>query len=310
MSSEIYPKDFFERKVRIDPNLCFILMPFKEVYNDIKKAIEDIVRDCEFEPVRADDIPHPGIIHSDIWDHIQRAAAIIADITEYNPNVFFELGVAATVKDKSRLIIIRQPSGGGEYPFDIRPFRCIHYKNDIGGARKLAEDLKSSLKTIRREDDAIWSVLDKMKEWKENEYEYDFLLKRLKRLPRIDKLDKDIAAYALASSMLQMCDCKFWTALNRDNMRAAESLAYMICGPYRRARYRSAYALQYIEDSVKTECLKKVEEKAGDDDLLKRLVQSIKSLTVKELVKEETGKSIPLDRAQELLYQFEQWNIL
>jgi hypothetical protein len=265
--------------------------------------------------VRADDIPHPGIIHSDIWDHIQRAAVIIADITEYNPNVFFELGVAATVKDKSRLIIIRQPSGGEEYPFDIRPFRCIHYKNDIGGTRKLAEDLKSSLKTIRREDDAIWSVLDKMKEWKENEYEYDFLLKRsdlkrLKRLPWVDKLDKDISAYALASSMLQMCDCKFWTALNRDNMKAAESLAYMIYGAYRRPRFRSAYALQFMEENVRDECLKKVEGKARTDNLSKRLILSIRSLRVKDFVEEEAGKGILLNRAKELLDEFERWDIL
>lgn len=214
------------------------------------------------------------------------------------------------MKDKSRVIIIRQPTGGDEYPFDIGPFRCIHYKNDIPGARKLAEDLKSYLRTIRREDDAIWSVLDKMREWKEYDYEYDFLLKRsdlrrLKRLPWVNRLDKDVSAYALASSMLHACDCKFWTDLNRNNMKATEYLAHMICGTYRRPRFRSAYALQYMDESVRTECLRRVERKARDDDTIKGLIQSIKSLRVKEFVEEESGKSIESAIAQNLLSTFE-----
>lgn len=313
MGSEVYPKDFFEREAKMDPNLCFILSPFKKEYEGIREAIDSIVRECNFEPIRADDIRQPGIIHSDIWDHIQRAVVIIADVTEHNPNIFFELGVAAAVKDKSRVIIIRQPRTGDEYPFDIRPFRCIHYENSIPGARRLAGDLKAYLKAVPREDDAIWHIRDKMQEWKKSDHEYDFLLKRtdlkyLKRLPWIDKLDKEIAAYALASSTLHMCDCKFWTDLNKDNIMAAECLAYMICGAYRHPRLRAAYALQYMQENIKTECLKKVSEKASTDSLLSRLIQGIESFKVKEIVEEEAGKGNKV--AQEVLSELERWDIL
>jgi hypothetical protein len=318
MDSEVYPRDFFEREAKIDPKLCFILSPFKEEYEGIREAINTIVRECDFEPARADDIRRPGIIHSDIWDHIQRAAVIIADVTEHNPNVFFELGVASTIKDKSRVIIIRQPGSGDEYPFDIGPFRCIHYENTIPGARKLAEDLKSYLRTIRREDDALWDVLDKMREWQEYDHEYDFLLtrtdlKRIKRLPWVNRLDREVAAYALASSMLHTCDCKFWTDLNRSNMKAAEPLAYMIYGAYRRPRFRSAYALQYMEENLRAECLKRVKkkvERAGGDNIIERLIQSIESLKVEEFVKEEAGKSIEQGIAQELLSVFDRWDVI
>ncbi len=318
MNSEVYPKDFFEREAKVDPRLCFILSPFKKEYDGIREAIHNIVRECDFESTRADDVRRPGIIHSDIWDHIQRAAVIIADVTEHNPNVFFELGVAATVKDKSRVIIIRQPGGGDAYPFDIGPFRCIHYENSISGASGLAEELKSYLKTIRREDDALWGVLDRMQEWLEYDHEYDFLLersdlKRLKRLPWVDRLDRDVAAYALASSMLHTCDCGFWTDLNRSNMKAAEPLAYMICGAYRRPRFRSAYALQNMEESVRIECLQRIERKAervGIDNTIRGLVQSIESLRVKEFVEEEAGKGIEPAIAQELLGIFQRWDVI
>lgn len=314
MTSIIYPKDFFEQQVKIDPKLCFILSPFKQNYEGIKEAIDFIVRDSGFEPVRADDIRQPGIIHSDIWDHIQRAAVIIADVTEYNPNVFFELGVAATVKDKSRLIIVRQSSTGGEYPFDISTFRYIPYENTIPGSRKLTENLKSFLKNIFREDDAILDISEKMLEWKEIEYEYDLSLKpsdlkRLKKLSWIDALDKEISAYAIASSMYYKCDCKFWTDLNRDNIKVAEPIAYMICGRYAKPAFRAAYALQYMDEKVMVECFKKI-EKTRTEDILKRLIKSIQSSKVKEFIKKESGKYIPIADAQKLLTDFKRWDVI
>lgn len=311
MESEVYPKDFFEREAKIDPRLCFILMPFKEEYEDIRKAIENIVRECDFEPVRADDILQPGIIHSDIWDRIQRAAVIIVDVTEHNPNVFFELGVAATVKDKSRVIIIRRPSGGNEYPFDIRPLRYIHYSTP--DEDKFGENLKSFLRTIRREDDPLWDVMDKMREWQKYDHEYDLLLnrtalRRLKKLSEGIRLDRDIAAYALASSMYHACDCKFWTDLNRNNIKAAEYLTYMICGAYRRLRFRSAYALQFMEENVRSECLRRVTKEAKFDDAMRGLIRSVELLKVKEFVDEEKERSIEESVANELLDQFQRWN--
>jgi hypothetical protein len=157
-----------------------------------------------------------------------------------------------------------------------------------------------------------------MREWEEYEHDYEFMLersdlKRLKRLPWIDRLDRDVAAYALASSMLHACDCQFWTELNTSNMKAAESLANVICGAYRRPRIRSAYALQFMEESVRIECLKRVKRKAeiaGIDHTIQDLIQSIESLRVEEFVREEAGKSIEPAKAQELLSIFERWDVV
>jgi len=318
MGSDIYPKDFFTRDKKIDPKLCFILSPFKEKYDEVKEAVNNIVRECDFEPVRADDIRQPGIIHNDIWNHIQKAAVIIADVTEYNPNVFFELGVVSTIKDKSRLIIIRQKNSKEEYPFDIGPFRYILYENSIGGARKLAEDLKSFLKAINREDDAVWDILNKMRQWEEYDHDYDYLLHRhdlksLKRIPWVDQIGKDLAAYALASSMLYTCDCKFWTDLNRCNVNVAEVLSDLVCGAYRRPCFKSAYAIQYLDESVRFDCLRTIKEKAkspGINIKLNDLIKSIETHTVKDFVKEESGKTIEPNVSLDLLSIFERWALL
>jgi hypothetical protein len=153
-----------------------------------------------------------------------------------------------------------------------------------------------------------------MLEWKEIEYEYDLLLKpsdlkRLKKLPWIDTIDQEISAYALSSSMYYKCDCKFWTYLNRNNIKVAESIAYMICGRYIRPAFRAAYALQYMEENVMVECFKKM-EKTRNDNMIKRLIHSIQSLKIKEFVDKESGKYIPTDEAQKLLIDFKRWDII
>ena len=61
------------------------------------------------------------------------------------------------------------------------------------------------------------------------------------------------------------------------------------------------------------ECLKRVKkkvERAGGDNMIERLIQSIESLKVEEFVKEEAGKSIEQGIAQELLSVFERCDVI
>lgn len=318
MESITYPRDFFRRKRRIDPKLCFLLIPFRDRFKEIRKTIEPLVSDCGFELVGADDIRRPGIIHADIWDHIQRAAVVIADVSEHNPNVYFELGVAATVKDKSRLIIMRRADSQEEYPFDVRLFRYISYQGSGKEEDKLAEDLKSYLHAIRREDDDLWGILDKMSQWQDANFEYDSMLEKdelkpLKHLPWIHELNEDVLAYALVSSILHACHCGFWTKANKANMKAASPMAYVLSGAYRKPRLRAAYALQYMDENVKRECLGIVREKinAGEaDDIAEDLLESVESLTVKEFTAKENDKRIDPEVAHEVLNNFKYWEVI
>ena len=318
MENITYPRDFFRERGRIDPKLCFLLIPFKDEFQGIRKAIEPIVQDSGFKLVGADDIHRPGVIHADIWDHIQRAAVIIADVSEHNPNVYFELGVAAAVKDKSRLILIRRADSHEDYPFDVRLFRYISYKSEKSQTAELSQNLGSYLASIRREDDDLWGVLDKMSQWQRTDFEYDSMLNKkelmpLKRLPWVDELETDVTAYALVSSMLHACHCGFWTKANSCNLKAVEPMAYVLCGAYRRPRLRAAYALQYMDENVRNECLKTVRQKmdAGEtDEIAEDLIHAIRSLTVQEFVANEAGKRIDAEVANEVLNNFEHWGAI
>jgi DNA-binding NtrC family response regulator len=87
------------RRFNTDQNLCFVLMPFatssdlQNVYFDhVKPTIERLQLRCE----RADDIHGISGVMQSVWEGINRARIVIADMTERNPNVFYELGIAHT----------------------------------------------------------------------------------------------------------------------------------------------------------------------------------------------------------------------
>jgi hypothetical protein len=140
-------KGKFELKkdeLEIDEKLCFVLMPFDEKFNSIYNTIKEIVEDDEFalNCKRADEIFTIGVIIEDIWDYIQKARILVAELTEKNPNVFYELGLAHAMNKE--VILITQ--NVDDIPFDLRHHRYIVYENSIDGAEKLKEVLKNTLR--------------------------------------------------------------------------------------------------------------------------------------------------------------------
>lgn len=120
-----------------------VLMPFKAklegVYaNHIKKLGEEmglIIR-------RADEIFLPGPFMEKVWDGICSARLIIADCTEKNPNVFYEIGMAHTVGRKVVLIARSEK----DIPSDIKHFNYISYIYDPEGVETLIDKLRTFLK--------------------------------------------------------------------------------------------------------------------------------------------------------------------
>src|SRR2546423_12316911 len=84
---------------------CFVIMPIgsDEAYriylnryeNLIKPAIEGVLQgDLRvFDAIRADFISRTGSINHMVLRHLYEADVVIADLTDLNPNVLYELGV-------------------------------------------------------------------------------------------------------------------------------------------------------------------------------------------------------------------------
>lgn len=123
-------------------------MPFGDPYDEIyTEVIKEILEENKYSVKRADEIYGSKPIMEDILRGIESSELIIADLTDKNPNVFYELGIAHTVKPNNNVLLISQSIE--DVPFDIRPYRIIIYKPSISGAKVLRKQLEATLKEFR-----------------------------------------------------------------------------------------------------------------------------------------------------------------
>ncbi len=124
------------------PSQVFVLMPFREELEPIYQIIKESGQRAGLRVMRADEMVAPGQITAQISDAIGRAGLIVADITNQNPNVLFEVGMASSL-GKNILLISQDRE---RIPFDIADQRVIFYENTIRGAEQLREQLTIAMK--------------------------------------------------------------------------------------------------------------------------------------------------------------------
>ena len=119
----------------------FIVMPFSEGWSDaVGAVIKDCCKDAGIHPIRGDDLYTPSDILDDIWQGINRADFIIADITSRNPNVLYELGIAHTL---AKPVLILSQSAD-DIPIDLSTRRVLVYERDALGTPSTT-DLEAKL---------------------------------------------------------------------------------------------------------------------------------------------------------------------
>ncbi|MCI4316967.1 MAG: hypothetical protein L3J96_00375, partial [Thermoplasmata archaeon] len=74
-----------------------------------------------YKPVRADHLGKPGIITSQVIEHLIDDPLVIADLTGSNANVFYELALRHAVRKP----VIQMVHQGERLPFDVAPARTI-----------------------------------------------------------------------------------------------------------------------------------------------------------------------------------------
>lgn len=93
-------------KFKTDKKICFVISPIGEEGSEtrersdkvLKYIICDSVEQLGYEVVRADKISEPGIITTQIIEHIIDSDLVIADLTDKNPNVFYELALRHAIR--------------------------------------------------------------------------------------------------------------------------------------------------------------------------------------------------------------------
>ena len=126
---------------------CFVLMPFLAEHREVfEHAIKPAAENAGFECFRADDPVGPRNIVCDIVEALFNADAIVADLTSSNPNVFYELGIAHAIANKTIMICEKTNK---RLPFDLAGYRTIFYERNIDGISKaLRNDLETTLRAL------------------------------------------------------------------------------------------------------------------------------------------------------------------
>jgi hypothetical protein len=87
-------------------------------------------------------------IIGDILEGICKARFLIADVTRYNPNVMYELGVAHALKKEVIIIYQKKIKELNKFPFDLSHIRSIWYVNDASGGQRMKENLSKTIEYV------------------------------------------------------------------------------------------------------------------------------------------------------------------
>lgn len=124
--------------------VCFVLMPFKDPFNTYYgRVYVPAITKAGLKPVRIDELFRPGPVVKDIWEHVVAAQVLVAELTERNANVFYELGLAHAVGKP--VVLVTQNLE--DVPFDLRHLRVLSYNTaDIDWAANLQDGLTEAIR--------------------------------------------------------------------------------------------------------------------------------------------------------------------
>ncbi len=136
----IYPKQFNNADCKLQSDTCFVIMPFSEDLNNTYMVIESVGSSMNIRCTRADNISTTSEpILNKICAQISQAYFIIADITNLNPNVFYELGIAHALRDANKVLIIKEEQTA--CPSDIKHLHYYAYnKSNLKHLKKTIEN--------------------------------------------------------------------------------------------------------------------------------------------------------------------------
>jgi hypothetical protein len=97
---------------------------------------------------RADDFFTAHAVIQDLWQAIVSARLIVADCTDRNPNVFYEIGLAHTLGKPT--ILLTQNSE--DVPFDLRHLRYFTYQLTPRGMREFETKFKETVQNVLFEE--------------------------------------------------------------------------------------------------------------------------------------------------------------
>lgn len=145
---------------------CFVVGPIGPDGSDIRThadwLFEGIIKPAfdgfaDFEkPIRADMIAQPGMITTQVIEHLLEDDLVIADLSLANPNAFYEIGIRHMVQKP----IVHMQKKDEPTPFDTSGFRAIkftvrHPADLVEARRDLAAAIKVAIAPDHRVENPV-----------------------------------------------------------------------------------------------------------------------------------------------------------
>jgi hypothetical protein len=131
---------------------CLALLPFRTntlaVYDEV---IEKAIAESGFKPVRADKLRSARSIHDEVIDQIELCTVVIADLSDDNPNVNYEIGIARSLGKP--IVMISSNRDPSSVPFYYKGQRVHFYdQGDENWQSELAQYIQLSVSNAVRLD--------------------------------------------------------------------------------------------------------------------------------------------------------------
>jgi len=139
---------------------CFVIAPIGEPESETRKRSDQILKHvicpaaiaCGYKAIRADQISEPGMITSQVIQHIVDDQLVIADLTERNPNVFYELAIRHAIR-KPLVQLIRK---GEQIPFDVAGTRTIHVDHrDLDSVEDAKREIAAQISALEADSSKL-----------------------------------------------------------------------------------------------------------------------------------------------------------
>lgn len=136
---------------------CFIVTPIGSEGSEVRKRadkvykyiIEPTCAKCHFQVIRVDQINETDSITQTIINMLGEAELVIADLTDHNPNAFYEMGYRACTGKP--MINIKQK--GESIPFDIASIRAFDYDlSDLDSVEEVKSRLEQTIISLNIEE--------------------------------------------------------------------------------------------------------------------------------------------------------------
>ena len=133
--------------------ICFIVTAIGESGTPTRERADNVYRyliapvceDLGYKPVRVDHVNAVDNINETVINYLKTAPMVVADMTDHNPNAFYELGFRQALE----LPLVPIIKVGERLPFDVITTRTVFYDTDVAKIEESKENLKAKIQSFK-----------------------------------------------------------------------------------------------------------------------------------------------------------------